>query len=167
MTSGLERDPPKQVCSRILQYRPLLDAVSADARMAPASETSTETMAQGSRRYLTDDYKGAFAPCERALELEELKQQLQPDLRRVLVDNLCMSFALSGNLDSAAGVFRFGACARAERKDMTGAIEELRVAFRNQNTMIKGESMPDPAKDDSFAPFLSKADFASFLKELR
>jgi hypothetical protein len=59
------------------------------------------------------------------------------------------------------------ACARAEKKDMVGAIEELRIAFRNRDTMIKGEPMPDPAKDDSFAPFMSNADFTQFLKELR
>jgi hypothetical protein len=59
------------------------------------------------------------------------------------------------------------ACAHAEKKDMAGAMQELGIAFRNRATMIKGESMPDPAKDDSFAPFMSNAEFIQFLKELR
>jgi hypothetical protein len=115
------------------------------------------------------------------LEIEELKQRLSPDMWRVLVDNLGMSFAFTGNLDAAEGVFRFGiskvpayamfhynlACTRAEKKDMAGAIEELRVAFRNRNTILKGESMPDPAKDDSFAPFMNNTEFTWFLNELR
>jgi hypothetical protein len=155
--------------------------VSADLSMAPAIESSTDLMAQGSRRYLAHDFKGAIAPYERALEVEELQQRLSPDMWRVLVDNLGMSFGLTGNLEAAEGVFRFGiskdpayamfhynlACTRAEKKDLAGAIEELRVAFRNRNTMIKGESMPDPAKDDSFAPFISNPEFTRFLNELR
>jgi hypothetical protein len=155
--------------------------VDADPSMAPAVESSTELMAQGSRRYLARDYKGAIPPYERALELEQLKQRLSADMWRVLVDNLGMSLAFTGNPEAAEGVFRYGvskdptyamfhynlACARAEKKDMGGAIEELRIAFRNRDTIIKGESMPDPAKDDSFAPFMSNTDFTQFLKELR
>jgi hypothetical protein len=155
--------------------------VDADLSMAPAIESSTELMAQGSRRYLAHDYKGAIPSYERALEIEELKQRLSPDMRRVLVDNLGMSFALTGDLDAAEEVFRFGisndpayamfhynlACTRAEKKDMAGAIEELRIAFRNKETMLKGESMPNPAKDDSFARFMNNAEFTRFLNELR
>jgi tetratricopeptide (TPR) repeat protein len=155
--------------------------VNADPLMAPVIESSTELMAEGSRRYLAGDYKGAIPSYERALEIEELKQRLSPDMWRVLVDNLGMSFAFTGNPEAAEGVFRFGiskdpnyamfhynlACARAEKKDMAGAIEELRVAFRNRNLMIKGESIPDPAKDDSFAPFMSNTEFTRFLKELQ
>jgi len=155
--------------------------VNADPSMAPAIESSTELMAQGSRRYLARDYEGAIPAYERALEIEELKQRLSPEMWRVLVDNLGMSFAFTGNLEAAEGVFRFGiskdpayamfhynlACTRAEKKDMAGAIEELRVAFRNRNTMLKGESMPDPAKDDSFAPFMSNSEFTRFLNEIR
>jgi hypothetical protein len=155
--------------------------VDADPSMTPAVESSTDLMAQGSRRYVARDYKGAIPFYERALEVEELKQRLSPDMWRVLVDNLGMSYAFTGNLDAAEGVFRYGvskdpnyamfhynlACTHAEKKDMAGAIEELRTAFRNRGTMIKGESMPDPAKDDSFAPFMSNAEFVQFLKELR
>jgi hypothetical protein len=41
----------------------------------------------------------------------------------------------------------------------------IEAAYRD--TMIKGESMPDPAKDDSFAPFMSDKNFTQFLRELR
>jgi len=166
------------VMEQVLQS---LRFVNADALMTPAIDSTTELMAQGSRRYLAGDYKGAIAPYERALEIEDLKQRLSPDLWRVLVDNLGMSFAFTGNLEAAEGVFRFGitkdsdypmfhynlACTRAEKKDMVGAMEELRVAFRNRDKVIKGQLMPDPAKDDSFAPFLSNADFRQLLKELQ
>jgi hypothetical protein len=155
--------------------------VDADLSMAPTVESSTELMAQGSRRYLARDYKGAIPFYERALEVEELKQRLSPDMWHVLVDNLGMSFAFTGNLGAAEGVFRYGvskdpnyamfhynlACAHAEKNDMAGAMQELRIAFRNRATMIKGESMPDPTKDDSFSPFMSNAEFIQFLKELR
>jgi hypothetical protein len=33
--------------------------------------------------------------------------------------------------------------ALAEKKDMAGAMEELRVAFRNEDNRIKGELMPE------------------------
>lgn len=155
--------------------------VDADPAMAPTVESSTELMSQGSRRYLARDYNGAIPFYERALELEGLKQRLVPDMWRVLVDNLGMSFALTGNLDAAEGVFRYGvskdpnyamfhynlACTHAEKKDMPGAMEELRIAFRNRDTMIKSESMPDPATDDSFASFMNNREFTQFLKELR
>jgi hypothetical protein len=158
-----------------------LQFVDADLLMAPAIESSTELMAQGSRWFLARDYKSAIPPYEHALEIEELKRRLSPDMWRVLVDNLGMSFAFTGNLESAEGVFRFGiskdptyamfhynlACTRAEKNDMAGAIEELKVAFRNRNTVLKGESMPNPAKDDSFASFMSNTEFTRFLNELR
>jgi len=157
-----------------------LSFVDADPSMAPAVESSTELMARASRRYLARDYKAAIPFYERALEVEELKQRLSQDMWRVLIDNLGMSFAFTGNLDAAEGVFRYGvskdpnyamfhynlACAHAEKKDMPGAMEELRIAFRNRDTMIKGESMPNPANDDSFAPFMSDKEFTQFLKEL-
>jgi tetratricopeptide (TPR) repeat protein len=155
--------------------------IAADPAIAPAVQSSADLMAEGNRRFVAGDYKAAIGPYESALELEELKQRLPRDLWRVLVDNLGMSFGLVGDLDAAEGVFRFGiskdstyaifhynlACARAEKKDLAGAMEELRVAFRNRDTMIKGEAMPDPSKDESFAPFLNNAEFARFLKDLR
>jgi hypothetical protein len=99
----------------------------------------------------------------------------------VVVDNLGMSYGISGNNEKAKEVFEYGlskdatyplfyynlACAHAGMNDLHNVIKNLKLAFDYKRNMIPGEQMPDPAGDDSFARYLSNPRFQRLLEELR
>ncbi len=59
------------------------------------------------------------------------------------------------------------ACAFAEMGKRDEAIASLRRAFEFRENMLPGETLPDPATDDSFARFMKDKPFADALKEMR
>ena len=140
-----------------------------------------ELMQEGSAHYLRRDYKKAIGPYQKALDLEKEKRTLEPTLWRVLVDNLGMSYGISGNLKVAKETFEYGisedpeypmfyynlACTYGEMDNMEKAIEYLRLAFARKDNMIPGEKFPDPAKDSSFARFADNEKFIAALKEMK
>ena len=67
-----------------------------------------ELMQEGSALYLRGDYKKAIGPYQKALDLEKQKRTLEQNLWRVLVDNLGMSYGISGNLKIAKETFEYG-----------------------------------------------------------
>jgi len=97
------------------------------------------------------------------------------------VDNLGISYGISGDNKKAKEVFEYGlskdatcsmfyynlACAHAEMNDLDNAIKNLRLAFSYKANMIPGEQIPDPAGDASFARFLSNPRFRKLLEEIR
>jgi tetratricopeptide (TPR) repeat protein len=97
------------------------------------------------------------------------------------VDNLGMSYGISGNNEKAKEVFEYGlskdatyplfyynlACAYAGMNELDNVIKNLKLAFDHKRNMIPGEQMPDPAGDDSFARYLSNPRFQRLLEELR
>jgi predicted Zn-dependent protease len=112
---------------------------------------------------------------------EKTHRTLTPLFWRVLVDNLGMAYGITGNLDSAEAIFRYGissdstyplfyynlACTYAEREDMEHAIEELTRAYAFKGNMMAGEQFPDPATDDSFKRFLGNKQFKEFLEKMQ
>jgi hypothetical protein len=54
----------------------------------------------------------------------------------------------------------------AESGDATGAQEHLRQAFDRRANVIKGESMPDPTKDDSILKLKKDKAFWAFVQSL-
>lgn len=140
-----------------------------------------ELMQEGSDHYLRRDFKKAIGPYQKALDLEKQKRTLEQNLWRVLVDNLGMSYGISGNLKVAKETFEYGisedpdypmfyynmACTYGEMDNMEKAIEYLRLAFARKDNMIPGENFPDPAKDSSFARFADNEKFKATLKEMK
>ena len=153
-----------------------------------AETTSTEKLAketmqyvsQGSAAYLKRDYKQAIHLYSKALELEKKEPTLERNIWRVLVDNLGMSYGISGDNKKAKEIFEYGvskdanyplfyynlACAHAEMNDLDNAIKNLKVAFQYQANMIPGERLPNPATDDSFSRFLKNEKFQQALEEI-
>ena len=153
-----------------------------------AETTSTEKLAketmqyvsQGSAVYLKRDYKQAIHLYSKALELEKREPTLEKNIWRVLVDNLGMSYGISGDNKKAKEIFEYGvskdanyplfyynlACAHAEMNDLDNAIKNLKVAFQYQANMIPGERLPNPATDDSFSRFLTNEKFRQILEEI-
>ena len=135
---------------------------------------------KGSAFYLEQDYRHAIGPYQKALDLEKQTRTLDETLWRVLVDNLGMSYGISGDLKKAKDTFEYGlskdpkyamfhynmACTYAEMNDVDKAILYLQQAFQYKQNMIKGEHFPDPWTDDSFQRFMKNDKFVNALKEL-
>jgi hypothetical protein len=75
-----------------------------DTAQAPASSESNaaqQYFRQGSKSFLQQDYVAAAGQYQKALDFEKQKRTLSQDLFRVLVDNLGMSYGISGKLREA------------------------------------------------------------------
>lgn len=137
-------------------------------------------VASASNAYLQRDYPTAIELYTRALDLDKKHSVLNKNIWRVVVDNLGMSYGVSGNNQKAKEIFEYGlsrdstypmfyynlACAHAEMNDLDRAIENLRLAFSYKSNMIPGERIPNPARDSSFARFLNNPRFLKLLEEI-
>jgi tetratricopeptide (TPR) repeat protein len=134
----------------------------------------------GNTFYLQNDYKTAIEMYAKALEREKRTPSLEKDHRRVLIDNLGMSYGLLHDYRASIEIFEYGistdgsypnfyynlACNHAEQGRLAEAIRYLEMAFDRKANLIPGEKMPDPASDPSFASFLSNPEFQKALKRL-
>jgi tetratricopeptide (TPR) repeat protein len=134
----------------------------------------------GSIFYLHQDWARASAHYERSLQLEKQNRVLNQIQWNVLVDNLGMAYAMSGEISKAKETFEYGtqqnptypmfrynlACADSEMGDLDGALGQLKLAFENKPHSNPGESIPDPTKDDSFRNYLSDPRFVKLAKEV-
>ncbi|MCE5230026.1 hypothetical protein LLG95_10575 [bacterium] len=116
----------------------------------------------------------------KALELEKKSPMLGKDSWRVTVDCLAMAYGMSGQMDKCRATLEDGikadptypnfhynlACMYAESNDLDHAIDSLRTAFKYKENRIKGEKMPDPRNDSSFAKYMSDEKFKAVLKEI-
>src|SRR5205807_5627319 len=112
-----------------------------------ASASSLDLMQQGSQFYVQQDYKKAAEYYQQALDLEKQRQNLSDTFFEVLVDNLGMSYGISGDLDKAKATLKYGitqdpkyplfhynmACAYGEQNKMPQALSELQIAYANRS----------------------------------
>jgi tetratricopeptide (TPR) repeat protein len=152
----------------------------AAAAQEPARGAVMDLLGEGSLLFRRGDYKGAVVPYAKALELEKQSPKLSRDLWRVLVDNLTMSYGISGDLKRAKETAEYGlskdpdyplfhyllANTYAEMDDLDNTILYLKQAFARRKNVIPGEQLPDPATDDSFKRFMKNEKFLAVLKEL-
>ena len=151
---------------------------------AQGKQPSPEVMAymkEGSAFYVKNDFKNAIGPYSKALELEKKQSSLDKTLWHVLVDNLGMSYGITGDLKKAKETFEYGlskddkypmfyynlACTYAEMNDLENTITQLKRAFEYRQNMLAGERIPDPSKDDSFQRFMRNERFLAVLDELK
>src|SRR5690242_5849570 len=154
----------------------LLGVTSTAAQdISKANPQTLKFMEDGSRFYLEQDYKHAITPYQKALDLEKKTRTLDETLWRVLIDNLGMSYGISGDLKHAKETFEYGlskdpkypmfhynmACTYAEMSDVDKTITYLKQAFQYKDNMIKGERFPDPWTDDSFQRFMKDEKFVN------
>jgi hypothetical protein len=100
--------------------------------------------------------------------------------RRVTTDQLVMSLGMSGDIKNSRGVAEKAiaadpdyplnyynlACADAEQGNAIDAKTHLQQAFDRRANVLKGESMPDPAKDDSILKLQKDTAFWAFVLTL-
>jgi hypothetical protein len=147
----------------------------------PQDRDSSYYFGQGSKFFLQQDYAQAAGPYQKALDMEKAKRMLSRDYFRVLVDNLGMSYGISGNLPQAKATFEYGltqdpeypmfyynlACTYGEMDKMDEALAQLRLVYKYKSNMIAGETLPDPMKDDSFRHFVGKDEFVKAVHEMQ
>jgi hypothetical protein len=123
---------------------------------------------------------GAAAPLFiEALSLVEQSDDPQ-HWRRITTDQASMSYGMAGDLQKSRAINEAAiakdpdyplyyynlACADAESGDATAARTHLQQAFDRRANTIKGESLPDPTKDDSILKLMSDESFWSFVERL-
>lgn len=144
--------------------------------------TFRDALLYGQILYQAQMYKAAAPVFETALRLlKESRETDRKTMSRVLTDQAGMSYGMSGDLQKARSVFEEAiaedpdyplyyynlACADAEEKNLAGARKHLQEAFDRRASVIPGEKIPDPTRDDSFLPYRGNKDFWSFLEGLR
>ncbi|MEK7775001.1 MAG: tetratricopeptide repeat protein [Candidatus Zixiibacteriota bacterium] len=131
--------------------------------------------------YQAGQYDKAILLFQEALELDTANPSLSDTYWHVLIDNLGMSYGITGNLDKAEEIFRYGlskdtayplfyyniACAYAERENLDSTIVYLKRAYTFKANMLEGEQFPDPAEDGSFQRFMKEERFLSLLAQFK
>jgi tetratricopeptide (TPR) repeat protein len=131
--------------------------------------------------YQNHMYQAAAPAFEQALtKLKDDKNKDQLMWQRVTTDQAGLAYGLAGNIPKARAIFEAAvakdpdypmyyynlACADAEEKKLTDARNHLQQAFARKANVIRGETMPDPTKDDSFLPYRGNKEFWSFVESL-
>ena len=134
----------------------------------------------GQSLFRQEKYSQAIAPYEKARDLEAAGVKLSSNQHRILVDQLVMSYGMSGDLNKARTLLESAirqdpeyplnyynlACAFAEEGDKGGMLANLSFAFQHKDQIIKGEQMPDPRTDPSFEKYQQDPDFVALMKRL-
>jgi len=158
--------------------RAVLEKITINTEYVP---TVLEDLGSGSYFFLKKDYLKAARYYERVLQRKDPGAALNKNSWRILVDQLGMSYGLSGELDKAQELFEWAisndpeypmfyynlACAFAEKGLLDRALENLRLAFQYKQNMLKDESFPDPLADASFKKHRKVKTFWSELNKLK
>jgi tetratricopeptide (TPR) repeat protein len=156
----------------------ILDHITINPAYVP---TAQEQFGYASYYFLKKDYLKAVQYFQAVLQRKEPGSSLNRDSWRVLVDQLGMSYGLSGELDKAKDLFEWAipidpeypmfyynlACTFSEKGDLDRALENLRLALRYKENMIKGETFPDPRTDASFKKHRRAKSFWAELLKLK
>jgi tetratricopeptide (TPR) repeat protein len=124
-------------------------------------------------------YDGAAFYYQRALDT--LPPGTPVNARRVVVDQLSMSYGISGQIKQSRAVnetaiksdpdyplYYFNlACADAEQHKVDDAKLHLKQAFDRKANTLPGEHLPDPTKDDSILKLKSNREFWAFVQTLK
>jgi Flp pilus assembly protein TadD len=149
----------------------------AATRLAPNDLRVFEAL--GHFLFGREQFELAIAPYERALELDDSTRVLDRNGRRVLIDQLGMSYGASGKLEKARLIFEEGirqdpeyplfhynlACAHSELGDLDRTLTSLRNALQRKDKVLPGESFPDPRRDSSFQRHATNERFRKLLRE--
>jgi len=166
---------------KTVRLRPDEPAKIATEEQASGQNSAEFYFRAGNKLYLTQNYVGAAESYQKALDMEKEKHTLTQTYFRVLVDNLGMSYGMTGKLDQARATFEYGltqdpeypmfhynmACYHGEKRELQDSISELRLAYKYRVNTIPGESIPDPMQDDSFRYFTHNQTFIDTVRDMQ
>jgi predicted Zn-dependent protease len=134
----------------------------------------------GQTLFKEEKYADAVGPYEKARALEKNGKSLSSDQHRILIDQLAMTYGISGQIKKAHELLDEAisqdpeyplnyynlACAFAEESNKSKTLVNLALAFQHREHVLKGEQMPDPRSDSSFQQYVRDDDFLKLMKEL-
>jgi predicted Zn-dependent protease len=134
----------------------------------------------GQSLFRQERYAAAVGPFEQARELDRKGNSFSSDQRRVLTDQLAMSYGISGQLKKTHTLldqairedpdYPFNyynlACAFAEEGDKVQVLKNLDLAVERKANVLNGEQMPDPRADSFFQKYTRDPDFIALMKKL-
>lgn len=159
-------------------FQRILSAVKINDAYTP---TAFDFFQFGNLSYFRKDYQRAITFYQKALAMEEQQKILGRKGWIVLVDQLGISYRISGDLLKAKETYEWAiqreqeypmffynlACTYAEMNNMSEAIRYLRLAYKFKGNMWSGETIPDPGSDSSFKKYLNDHHFMEELKKMK
>jgi tetratricopeptide (TPR) repeat protein len=168
------------------EYKPAdqqaFDAVLKSVRIEKNYKPNTVMLCYfGSVLFGQKKYAQAATNYQQALNLETANRTLPRMAWLILVDQLGMSYGISGDIAKAKATYNAAivkepeypmfyynlACALAESNDRDGAIKNLNLAYKFKKNMLPGEELPNPRTDSSFARFLNDKTFIGELDKMK
>jgi tetratricopeptide (TPR) repeat protein len=145
------------------------------------SVTASDFFIFGNTYFNQHIYKKAALQYEKALNLEKQNATLDNKMFIVLIDQLGMSYGISGDLEKSKQLYEWAitiepeypmffynlACTFAEMGDKENALHNLRQAYKFKEKMQKGEVFPDPFNDSSFKKCLKDKDFKTEVEKMK
>src|ERR1041385_3037607 len=145
----------------------------------PKVRNMSELFLWGAVTFYSKDYKNTIKANEAILETEKDKINIDKSIWRVVVDNLGMSYGITGDYKNSIRTYEYGikfdpeypnfyyslACCYAEMSDLDKAIAQLELAYARKGNVIEEEEMPNPAEDSSFEKYKNDKKFKDFLKK--
>ena len=134
----------------------------------------------GHSLFRQEKYAAAAAPYEKARELERSGKKISAEEHRILIDQLVMTYGISGQLKQAHALLDDAieqdpeyplnyynlACTYAEEGDKSRMLTNLSLAFQHKEHVLRGEHMPDPRTDSSFHKYVRDEDFVKLMVKL-
>jgi hypothetical protein len=141
---------------------------------------SLQLFQQGSREFITQNYRESIGPYQEALDIEKVTPTLEKKLWYVLVDNLAMAYGITNDFANSRKVIEYGiskdpdyplfyynlACIAGEKGDAQSARANLKLAYDRRSQALPGESLPDARTDDSFQKLMQDESFRRFADAL-
>lgn len=132
----------------------------------------------GQSLFSQEKYAEAVIPYEKVREIEGKRKLFSIEQKRILTDQLSMSYGMSGQTEKAHALLEEAvrqdpeyplnyynlACAFAETGDRDQVLANLALALQHKANMLKGEQLPDPRSDPSFQRYVQDPEFVKLAK---
>jgi tetratricopeptide (TPR) repeat protein len=158
-------------------FRQILTSVRFNESYHP---TALDLLEFGNLSLYRKDFGDAISYYWKALNLDGHRKSLGPKGWILLVDQLGMSYGLSGDFVRAQETYEWAisqepeypmfcynlACAYAEMDKMDDAVRNLRLAYKNKDKVLAGQKFPNPRSDSSFKKYLNNKIFMAQLQKM-
>jgi tetratricopeptide (TPR) repeat protein len=177
----LEFDSQKPISADDADLKKIFGSLTLDPKYSPRFD---DVFRYAQVLFVGRRYKEAGPLFEQALTLLPADGTPFPSAavgRRVMTGQAGTAYGMAGELAKARATLEKGiladpdypmhyynlTCVDAEEKRLAGARLHLQQAFARKANVDPGQSMPDPAKDDSFLPYRNDKEFWAFIERLR
>jgi len=151
------------------------------ANTATREKTSLSYMSEGIKFYELYEFEKSIPPLSKAYDMEKVEKKLEKKLWFALLDNLAMAYGLTDDIEHSREVVDYGisqeptypmfyyikACGDAVQNDEGNAIKNLRMAYHYKANAMPGETLPDPATDNSFKELAKRESFRKAVDQMK